>query len=61
MVGGIGRMAKQELLTTIGDRYRTSSKRNKTRILDEFITVASHHRKHGIRLLGRSGNRIQQK
>ena len=47
-------MAKQELLTAIRERYRRSSKRDKTRILDEFITVTGHHRKHGIRLLARS-------
>ena len=30
-------MAKQELLATIRDRYRSSSKKDKSRILDEFI------------------------
>ena len=30
-------MAKPELLATIRDRYRASSKREKSRILDEFI------------------------
>ena len=49
-------MAKQELLATIRDRYRASSKREKSRILDEFIAVTGHHRKHGIRLLGQSSN-----
>ena len=44
-------MAKQELLATIRDRYRSSSKKDKSRILDEFIAVTGHHRKHGIRLL----------
>ena len=57
MAGGMSRMAKQELLTTIRDRYRGSSRKDKGRILDEFITVTGHHRKHGIRLLGRSGRR----
>ena len=46
-------MAKQELLATIRDRYRASSKKDKSRILDEFIAVTGHHRKHGIRLLGK--------
>ena len=55
MVGGMSRMAKQELLTTIRDRYRGSSRKDKSRILDEFIAVTGHHRKHGIRLLGQSG------
>ena len=48
-------MAKQELLAAIRERYRGSSKRDKTRILNEFITVTGHHRKHGIRLLAQSG------
>ena len=46
-------MAKQELLATIRDRYWASSKKDKSRILDEFIAVTGHHRKHGIRLLGK--------
>ncbi|CAI8057254.1 Uncharacterized protein y4rM [Geodia barretti] len=33
-----------------------SSKKDKGRILDEFIAVTGHHRKHGIRLLGQSGD-----
>ena len=37
MGGGISKMAKPELLATIRDRYRASSKREKSRILDEFI------------------------
>ena len=44
-------MAKQELLVTVRERYRNSSKKDKGRILDEFIAVTGHHRKHGIRLL----------
>ena len=47
-------MAKQELLATIRDRYRASSKREKSRMLDEFIAVVGHHREHGIRLLAQS-------
>ena len=31
-------MAKQELLATIRDRYQASSRKDKSRILDEFIT-----------------------
>ena len=37
MSGGISKMAKRELLATIRDRYRSSSKKGKCRILDEFI------------------------
>ena len=54
MGGGISisRMAKQEVLVKLRERYRNSSKKDKTRILDEFIAITGHHRKHGIRLLG---------
>ena len=45
-------MAKRELLATLRDRHRSSSKKDKSRTLDEFIAVTRHHRKHGIRLLG---------
>ena len=34
-------------------RYWASSKHDKTRILDEFVAVTGHHRKHGTRLLRR--------
>ena len=41
-------------------RYGTAtaslSKKDKGRILDDFIAVAGHHRKHGIRLLGQTGD-----
>ena len=53
-------MAKPELLATIRDRYRASSKKDQGRILDEFIAVTGHHRKHGIRLLGQSGDDGEQ-
>ena len=48
-------MAKQELLAAIRDRYQESSKKEKSRILDEFIAVTGHHRKYGIRLLAQTG------
>ena len=34
-------MVKQELLATIRDCYRASSKKDKGRILDEFIAVSA--------------------
>ena len=51
MGGGISKMAKQELVATIRDRYRQASKKDKGRILDEFTAITGHNRKHGIRLL----------
>ena len=60
MAGGMSRMAKRELLASIQGRYQGSSRKDKGRILDEFIAVTGHHRKHGIRLLGRSGEAADQ-
>ena len=37
MAGGLSRVAKKESLATIRDRYRASSRKNKSRLLDEFI------------------------
>ena len=53
-------MVKRELLASIQDRYQGSCKRDKGRILDEFIAVTGHHRKQGVRLLGKSDNAVGQ-
>ncbi len=60
MAGDMSRIAKLELLASIQKRYQGSSKRDEVRILDEFIAVTGHHRKHGIRLLGKSGDAVGQ-
>ena len=44
VAGGVSRMAKQELLETIRDRHQASSRKDKSRILDEFIAITSRHR-----------------
>ena len=49
MGGGVSKMAEQQLVATIRDRYRQSSKKDKGRILDEFTAITGDHRKHGIR------------
>ena len=50
------RTVKKELLTTIRDRYQSSTKRDRGRILDEFTAVTGLHRKHAIRLLAESND-----
>jgi hypothetical protein len=45
---------RDELLRAVAARYQSSSRAEKTRILDEFAAVTGHHRKHAMRLL-RSG------
>ena len=40
---GVSKMAKQELVATIRDRYQQASKKGKGRILDEFTAITGHH------------------
>ena len=47
--------SRLELLEALRERYREASRREKGRILDEFVAVANCHRKHAVRLLGRTG------
>ena len=37
-------MAKQKLLASVQDRYRTSCRKDKSRILDEFIATIDSDR-----------------
>ena len=40
------------MLGAICSRYREALKRDKSRMLDEFVAIAGCHRKHAVRLLG---------
>ena len=42
---------RKELTEGIGKRYRTSKRKEKQRILEEFTRVTGYHRKHAIRAL----------
>src|SRR5207247_8680641 len=44
-----------ELVRAIGERYRAGTRKEKLRILDEFVAVTGYHRKHGIRVLNTEG------
>ena len=55
MASGISAQARLELLQALRERYREASRREKGRILDEFVAVAKCHRKHAVRLLGHPG------
>ena len=43
--------SKRELLETIRPRYRKASRKEKQKILDEFVVVTGYHRKYAIRVL----------
>jgi hypothetical protein len=42
---------RAELLAAVGERYRSSGRDERSRILDEFVAITGYHRKHAIRLL----------
>ena len=52
MARNISMCTRRELVETLRKRYVGASKKEKTRILDEFTSVAGYHRKHAVRLLG---------
>lgn len=55
----ISKETKRELLEALRNRYGTSSKKEKARILDEFIAVSGYHRKHATRLLSVKNLRME--
>jgi len=48
----ISKKVRKELVHAVAERYQTSSKEDKTRILDEFVRLTGFHRKHAVRVLG---------
>src|SRR5882724_9833948 len=50
----MSKKAKREYVAAVRERYRQSSKSEKQTILDELCATCGYHRKHAIRLLGRS-------
>ena len=53
MVGEISGVTKTEVLRAIRNRYKDASKKDKSRMLDEFVAIVGCHRKHAVRLLRR--------
>src|SRR5262245_48689815 len=52
---------RRELIQAIVERYRTSSRIEKQKILDEFIELTGFHRKHAIRVLRQKAARASAK
>ena len=48
----ISSRTRKELIEALRRRYRDASKRDKTRMLNEFTSIVGCHRKYAIRLLG---------
>jgi hypothetical protein len=55
----VSKDTKAELIEILRIRYQDSTKKDKSRIIDEFVAVTRYHRKHAVRLLG--GNRHSEK
>lgn len=51
----ISTVARKELLQALSHRYRVSSKKEKSLILNEFVAVSGYHRKHSLRFLSCNG------
>jgi len=52
MAKEISRNTRKELVEALGQRYVKAFKKEKARMLDEFVAVTGYHRKHAVRLLG---------
>lgn len=44
-------MTRDELVRAVAERYAQADRAERGRILDEFVAVTGHHRKHAMRLL----------
>lgn len=49
----ISKKDRHELLVAVSDRYRIAEKRDKSRILSQFVALTGYHPKHAIRILNR--------
>lgn len=45
---------RRELIEAVGTRYRSASKPDKAKILDEFTALTGHHRKHAVLVLNQT-------
>ena len=61
MVAEISTATRTEVLEAVRGRYREASKRDKTRMLNEFVAMVGCHRKHAVRLLGQSDEPVERK
>jgi hypothetical protein len=53
--------SRRELIQAIAERYRSASRADKEKILDEFVEVTGFHRKHAIRALRRKAPEVLSK
>lgn len=51
----MSQQSKRELVVIIRPRYQKGNRKQKARILDEFVATTGYHRKYAIRVLSRPG------
>ncbi len=54
----LSKISKQELLEALKEKYVLASNNQKSRILDELVSLFKCHRKHGIRLLNSKTQKV---
>jgi hypothetical protein len=47
----LSKQSQKDLVVAIKKRYNKAPKKDRTKILDEFVKITGCHRKHAIRLL----------
>ncbi|MCW6513231.1 integrase catalytic domain-containing protein [Lichenifustis flavocetrariae] len=57
MARRISMAARSELTDAVVERYQTGRRADKIQILDEFVAITGHHRKHAIRVLSKRAAR----
>jgi len=56
----ISKDTRREIIGALRTRYSPASRREKSRILDEFVALSGCHRKYAIRLLAKTDRRLAQ-
>ena len=51
VVGDVNSATRAEVPGAISRRFREASKKDMSRMLDEFVAIAGRHREHAVRLL----------
>lgn len=57
----MSQQSKRELVERLRDRYLRGGRKEKTKILDEFVAVTGFHRKHAIRVLQKGYGRERER
>lgn len=55
MKNKVSRRVMRDVIAVMGQRYREANKPEKTRILNQLVSMAGCHRKHAVRLLRQGG------